>query len=50
MKTMAALAVLIGQDQDRRPGLFEWSKDLESAMAQSEKDGQPVMAYFTFDT
>jgi len=37
------LALLL-QDQ------IEWAQDLESAKAQSAKDGRPVIAYFTFET
>lgn len=29
---------------------IEWVKDLDAAMAQSAKDGRPVITYFTFDT
>lgn len=54
MKTMLALlltaAALTGQDNKKYPGQFEWVKDLDTAMAQSAKDGRPVIAYFTFET
>ncbi len=39
-----ALAILVQADT------IEWSKDLEAAMAQSAKDGRPVIAYLTFET
>lgn len=38
------LAILAVQDS------IEWAKDVESAMAQSAKDGRPVIAYLTFET
>ena len=38
------LALLCAQDA------IEWAKDLETAMAQSKKDGRPVITYWTFDT
>jgi hypothetical protein len=47
MPRMTSIALLLGLlTQDA----IEWAKDLETAMAQSEKDGRPVITYWTFDT
>lgn len=34
----------------RKPGGIVWAKSLPAALAQSAKDGRPVITYFTFDT
>ena len=47
MTGVLLLLALLGAPQDR-PGKFEWAKDLDSAMAQSAKDGRPVVTYWTF--
>jgi len=30
-------------------GKIDWAADLATAMTQSEKDGRPVITYFTFE-
>jgi hypothetical protein len=43
---MIALAIALLVQADT----IEWAKDLDAAMAQSAKDGRPVIAYLTFET
>lgn len=53
MRTLAALllaSLVFAEDAPKHPGLFEWEKDLDTAVAKSEKDGRPVILYFTYDT
>ena len=38
------LALVLCQDS------IEWAKDLDTALAQSKKDGRPVITYWTFET
>jgi hypothetical protein len=42
-------AALLAFAQEKAEAI-EWVKDLETAMAQSAKDGRPVITYWTFDT
>ncbi len=44
---LAALLTLALLVQDEK---IDWAKDLDAAMAQSAKDGRPVIAYLTFET
>ena len=48
----AAALVLLGvaPPADETKHEIVWAKDLESAMAQSSRDGRPVILFFTFDT
>ena len=48
MKLLLLLGMLTFQEGPAKN--FEWAKDLETAKAQSKKDGRPVVLYFTFDT
>ena len=48
MKLLLLLGLLAYQEGPAKN--FEWAKDLETAKAQSKKDGRLVALYFTFDT
>ncbi len=45
---LVACLIAMAQGQPQAQGI-EWGKDLDAAMAQSAKDGRPVITYFTFD-
>jgi hypothetical protein len=45
---LALIAAVAGGDE--KSSGIEWGNDLEKALAQSKKDGRPVLAYFTFET
>ena len=47
MKAVILLFALFVQDE--HPGKFDWAKDMESAKAQSKKDGRPIITYWTFE-
>ena len=49
--TLVLCGVLAGQQPVQAAAdKISWQHDLERALAQSAKDGRPVIAYFTFDT
>ena len=56
MTTALVAALVLGtpapaqQAAEAATGKIAWQHDLEQALAQSGKDGRPVIAYFTFDT
>jgi len=47
--TPLIVAAVLAIAQEKAEAI-EWAKDLETAMAQSAKDGRPVITYWTFDT
>ncbi|HET6204836.1 MAG TPA: hypothetical protein VFI25_18765 [Planctomycetota bacterium] len=46
--TLALLQALLPSEETKN-GIV-WAKDLETAMAQSSRDGRPVLLFFSFDT
>ncbi len=45
MQSLLLLAALTLQDAPK----IEWAESLDAALAQSAKDGRPVITYWTFD-
>ncbi len=42
------LLTLLLWSQDSKT--IEWARDLDEGLAQSKKDGRPVITYWTFET